>query len=177
MLKGRHWRRLTNYATRRRGPPTRRTASGMHSYERAKCVIASRLGGLGRQVTNHSRKTSSSLSSFASSFGHDTPAHVERRFVIRGVRDGDGWAALCAAPNALCFASSAEGVFRALIAAAVDRQCSRCNRINSRDSGSCRKEALERRSESLHIGRCEERAVWHEILRKYASSRLASTHL
>ena len=127
-------------------------------------------------MTNHSRKTSSSLSSFASSFGHDTPAHVERRFVIRGVRDGDGWAALCAAPNALCFASSAEGVFRALIAAAVDRQCSRCNRINSRDSGSCRKEALERRSESLHIGRCEGRAVWHEDTPKYASSRLASTH-
>ena len=133
-----------------------------HSYERAKCVIASRLGRLGRQVTNESRKTSSSLSSFASSFGHDTPAHVERRFVTRGVRDGDGWAALCAAPNALCFASSAEGVFRALIAAAFDRQCSRCDRINLRDSGSCRKEALERHSEALHVGRREGRAVGHE---------------
>jgi hypothetical protein len=78
--------------------------------------------------------------------------------------NSDEWAALSAAPNASSLASSAEGVFRALIAAAVDRQCSRCDRINLRDSGSCRKEALERRSESLHIGRCEERAVWHEII-------------
>ncbi|SRR5712691_3005881 len=59
-------------------------------------------------------------------------------------------------------APSARGVFRALIAAVVDRRCSRCDRINLRDSGSCRKEALERHSEALHIGRCEGRAVRHE---------------
>ena len=129
-----------------------------HSYERAKCVIASRLGGLGRQVTNHSRKTSSSLSSFASSFGHDTPANVERRFVIRGVRDGDEWAALSAAPNASRLASSAEGVFGAAIA----RRHSQRDLIKRSESGSCRNEALERHSEALHIGRCGGRAVRHE---------------
>jgi hypothetical protein len=130
-----------------------------YSYQRAKCVITSRLG---RQVTNASRKTSRSFSSFAFPFAHDTPAHVERRFAIPGVRYSDEWAALGAAPNASSLASSAEGVFRALIAATVDRQCSCCDRINLSDSGSCRKEARERHSEALHIGRCEGRAVWHE---------------
>jgi hypothetical protein len=133
-----------------------------HSHERPKCIINSRLTRLGRDVTNDLWNTSSSLSSFASSFGHDTPAHVERRFAIRGVRYSDEWAALSAAPNASSLASSAEGVFRALIATTVDRQCSCCDRINLSDSGSCRKEALERHSEALHIGRCEGCAVWHE---------------
>jgi hypothetical protein len=133
-----------------------------YSHERPKCVINSRLTRLGRNVTNDLWNTSSSLSSFASSFGHDTPAHVERRFAIRGVRYSDKWAALSAAPNAASLASSAEGVSRAPIATAVDRQCSFCDRINLSDSGSCRKEALERHSEALHIGRCEGRAVWHE---------------
>jgi len=130
-----------------------------YSYQRAKCVITI---SIHRQVTNASRKTSSSLSSFAFPFAHNTPAHVERRFAIRGVRYSDEWAALSAAPNASSLASSAEGVFRALIATAVDRQCSCCDRISLSDSGSCRKEALERHSEALHIGRCGGRAVWHE---------------
>jgi hypothetical protein len=60
-------------------------------------------------------------------------------------------------------APSAEGVFRALIAAAFDRQCSRCDRIHLCESGSCRNKALERHSEVLHIGRCGGRAVWHDI--------------
>ena len=111
-----------------------------------------------RNVTNDSRKTSSSLASFASSFGHDTPAHVERRFAIRGVRDGDEWAALSAAPNASRLASSAEGVFGAAIA----RRHSQRDLINRSESGSCRNEALERHSEALHIGRCGGRAVRHE---------------
>jgi hypothetical protein len=94
-----------------------------HSDERAKCVVASRINRRCRNATNDRRNMLSSLSSFASPFGHDTPAHVERRFAIRGVRYGDEWAALSAAPNASSLASRAEGVFRALIAAAVDRQC------------------------------------------------------
>jgi hypothetical protein len=61
------------------------------SYKRTECVITARLHRVRRDVTNDSRKTSSSLASFASSFGHDTPAHVRRRFVIRGVRFGDEW--------------------------------------------------------------------------------------
>src|SRR5262249_9725514 len=40
--------------------------------------------------------------------------NVDFRFA--GVRDGDERAALSAAPNALCFLSSAEGVFGAVIA-------------------------------------------------------------
>ena len=79
-----------------------------------------------------------------------------------GVRDDDERAALSAAPNASSLASSAEDVFRAKIAAAVNRQCSRCDRINLCDSESCRNEALERHSEALHIGRCGGRAVQHE---------------
>jgi len=64
-----------------------------HPHERANCVITSCVDRRRRKAASRSRKTSSSLASFASSFGHDTPAHVERRFVIRGVRDGDEWAA------------------------------------------------------------------------------------
>jgi len=129
-----------------------------HSHERPKCVINSRLTRLGRNVTSDLWNTSSSLASFASSFGHDTPAHVERRLAIRGVRDGDEWAALSAAPNASRLASSAEGVFGAAIA----RRHSQRDLIKRSESGSCRNEALERHSEALHIGRCEGRAVRHE---------------
>src|SRR6266436_397024 len=85
-----------------RAPAFEQLASGLSredSYERTECVIAARLGRLRCKVT-HTRKTSSSLASFASSFGHDTPAHLQRRFAIRGVRCGDAWAALRAAPNA-----------------------------------------------------------------------------
>ena len=88
--------------------------------------------------------------SFASSFGHDTPAHLQRRFAIRGVRCGNAWAALSAAPNVSRLVSSAEGVFGASIAR---RACQR-DLINQFESGSCRNEALERHSEALHIGRC-----------------------
>jgi len=46
--------------------------------------------------------------------------------------------------------SSAEDVFGAAIA----RHHSQRDRINLSESGCCRNEALERRSEALHIGRC-----------------------
>jgi len=59
---------------------------GEHAHERAKCVIAWRVDRRRRKLTIDSRRTSSSLASFAFSFGHDTPAHVQRRFAIRGVR-------------------------------------------------------------------------------------------
>jgi hypothetical protein len=64
-------------------------ASGLpreDSNERTECVITACLYRLRRDVTNDPRKTSSSFASFASSFGHDTPAHLQRRFAIRGVR-------------------------------------------------------------------------------------------
>jgi hypothetical protein len=64
-----------------------------NSYERAKRLVAWCINRRARSATNDLRNTSSALASFASSFGHDTPAHVERRFAIRGVRDGDEWAA------------------------------------------------------------------------------------
>jgi hypothetical protein len=67
----------------------------------------------------------------------------------------DEWAALSAAPNALLLASSAEGVFGAVIA----HRDSEGDRINLPESGCCRNEALERHSEALHIGRCGGRAV------------------
>jgi hypothetical protein len=143
-----------------------------HSYEGAKCVIGRGLNWLSRHVATDSRKTSSSLSSFASSFGHDTPVHLQRRFAIRGVRSGDEWAALSAAPNASSVASSAEGVFGAVIA----RRGSRRDRINSSESGCCRSEALERHSEALHIGRCGGVPCGtSELFRTYASSRVLST--
>ena len=129
------------------------------SHERTERVITACLHQLRRRdVTDDPRKPSSSLASFASSFGHDTPAHLQRRFAIRGVRCGDEWAALSAAPNAWRLVASAEDVFGAVIAR-HDRQR---DRINLSESGSCRNEALERRSEALHIGRCGGRAVRHE---------------
>ena len=67
-----------------------------------------------------------------------------------GVRDDDERAALSAAPNALLLNSSAEDVFGAVIA----RDDSQRDRIYLSESGCCRNEALERRSEALHIGRC-----------------------
>jgi hypothetical protein len=60
-----------------------------HSYERAKRIVALRVIRPVRDATNQRRNTSRSLSTSASSFGHDTPAHVERRFAARGVRDGE----------------------------------------------------------------------------------------
>ena len=65
---------------------------------------------------------------------------------------------LGAAPNALYLASSAEGVFGAVIARCDNRR----DRINLLNQEGCRNEALERRSEALHIGRCGGRAVRHE---------------
>jgi hypothetical protein len=53
-----------------------------NSYERAKRIVACRINRDGYSATNDWRNSSSSLASFASSFGHDTPAHVERRFAI-----------------------------------------------------------------------------------------------
>jgi hypothetical protein len=70
-----------------------RRLSRENSYDCAKRLVAWCINRCGRSATNDWRKTSSSLASFASSFGHDTPARVDRRFAIRGVRDGDEWAA------------------------------------------------------------------------------------
>jgi hypothetical protein len=81
--------------------------------------------------------------------------NVDSRFAAFGVAVK---AALSAAPNAPCLASSAEGVFGASIA----RRDSQRDLINRSESGSCRNDALERHSEALHIGRCGGRAVWHE---------------
>ena len=74
---------------------------------------------------------------------------------------------LSAAPNALYLASSAEGVFGAVIAHRDNRR----DRINLLNRESCRNEALERRSEALHIGRCGGRAMRHE--RDVSNIRLA----
>jgi hypothetical protein len=63
-----------------------------YAHECAECVVTSRLDRRRRKMTNRSRRTSSSRSSFASSFGHDTPAHIERRF---------GFAAFVMAMNGL----------------------------------------------------------------------------
>jgi hypothetical protein len=144
-------------------------------YERTKRVIATRLHRLRRDVTNDSRKTSSSLASFASSFGHDTPAHLRRRFAIRGVRCGGEWAALSAAPNATSLASSAEGVFRALIAAAVDRHCSAAiwticlnqDAVGSKLSSVVPKRSTSGDAEDVPCGTSE-------MFRTYASSRFVS---
>src|SRR3954463_5510271 len=49
-------------------------ASGLpreNSHERTECVVTARLHRRRRVVTSDSRKTSSSLASFGSSFGHD----------------------------------------------------------------------------------------------------------
>jgi hypothetical protein len=70
-----------------------RRLSRQNSYERANRIVAWRVNRRARSATNGWRNTSSSPSSFASSFGHDTPAHVERRFAICGVRNDDEWAA------------------------------------------------------------------------------------
>jgi len=131
---------------------------GEHAHKRAKCVIAWRVDRRRGKLKTDSRRTASSLASFAFSFGHDTPAHVQRRFAIRGVRCDEEWAALSAAPNAWRWVASAEDVFGAAIA----RHESQRDRINLSESKSCRNEALERRSEAVHIVRCEGRAVWHE---------------
>jgi hypothetical protein len=49
-----------------------------------KRIVASRVNRFGRISSNDRRIASTSPSAFASSFGHDTPAHIERRFVVRG---------------------------------------------------------------------------------------------
>jgi len=71
--------------------------------ERAERFVSSDINCRRQIATRVRRNSSSSLALRASSFGHDTPAHVERRFVVLGVRDGDEWAAQSAAPNAPCW--------------------------------------------------------------------------
>jgi hypothetical protein len=56
-----------------------------HAYERAKCGISSAINGRRRTATRVRRNSSSSPALSASSFGHDTPAHVERRSWFAGV--------------------------------------------------------------------------------------------
>jgi hypothetical protein len=84
-----------------------------HPREDAKGVVGSGINRCTRVAMALRRYSSSSPALSASSFGHDTPAHVGRRFAIRGVRDRDEWAALSAASNGLSLVSSAEGVFGA----------------------------------------------------------------
>jgi len=74
-----------------------------HADERAERFVSSAINCRRQIATRVRHNSSSSLALPASSFGHDTPAHVERRFVVLGVRDGDEWAAQSAAPNALCW--------------------------------------------------------------------------
>jgi hypothetical protein len=87
-----------------------------HSNERAKRIVIPEVRRRLRVARSGRRKASSASASSVSSFGHDTPAHVERRFVVRGRSCGNERAALSAAPNALCLLSSAEDVFGAAIA-------------------------------------------------------------
>jgi hypothetical protein len=70
-----------------------RRLSRQNSYERAKRFVAWCINRRGRSATNDWRKTSSSLTSFAYSFGHDTPAMLNVDSQFAGVRDGDEWAA------------------------------------------------------------------------------------
>jgi len=143
-----------------------------NSYERAKHIVACRINRHGCSATNDWRNTSSSLASFASSFGHDTPAHVERRLAIRGVRDGDEWAALSAAPNASRLASSAEGVFGAAIA----RRHSQRDLIKRSESGTVGtrlSSVIPKRSTSDDVEGVP--CGTSEMFRTYASSRVLST--
>ena len=89
---------------------------GEYAHKRPKCVIAWRVDHRRGELTTDSRRTSSLFAAFASSFGHDTPAHVQRRFAICGVRDGDEWAAPECGSERVEIGSSAEGVFGAAIA-------------------------------------------------------------
>jgi len=53
-----------------------------HPDERTERVVNSRINCRRRIATRVRRNSSSSPALSASSFGHDTPAHVERRFVV-----------------------------------------------------------------------------------------------
>jgi len=55
-----------------------------HPHERAERVVSSGINDRRRVATRVWRNSSSSSALSASSFGHDTPAHIERRFVVRG---------------------------------------------------------------------------------------------
>jgi hypothetical protein len=65
-----------------------------HPHKCPERIAASRINRFGRSSSNDWRITSGSPSVLASSFGHDTPAHVDRRSWFWGVRDIDEWAAL-----------------------------------------------------------------------------------
>ena len=145
---------------------------GEHAHERAKCVIAWRVDRRRRKLTIDSRRTSSSLASSAFSFGHDTPAHVQRRFAIRGVRCGDEWAALSAAPNAWRWwrARKMYSAHRSrdVTASAIESICLNQEAVGTRPSSVV--------SEALHIGRCGGcRAGTSEMFRTCASWRVLST--
>jgi hypothetical protein len=120
---------------------------GEHAHKHAKCVIAWRVDRRRCKLTIDSRRTSSSLASFAFSCGHDTPAHVQRRFAFRGVRCGDEWAALSAAPNAWRLAASAEDVFGAAIAR-YDSQRDRSACLNQGAVGTKPSSVIPKRSTS-----------------------------
>jgi hypothetical protein len=87
-----------------------------HPHERAERVVGSGINCRRRIATRVRRNSSSSPALSASSFGHDTPAHVERRFVIAGVRCGDEMGGTECGSERADLVSSAEGVFGAAIA-------------------------------------------------------------
>ena len=117
--------------------------------------------------------TSSSLAAFPSSFGHDTPAHVQRRFAIRGVRCGDEWAALSAAPNAWRLVASAEDVFGAAIARHDSPARSDQSGLNQEAVGTRPSSVIPKRSTSDDVEGVP--CGTSEMFRTYASSRVLST--
>jgi hypothetical protein len=77
-----------------------RSLTGKRSDKSAQRLVTLRVDLVVRVRASVRPMLSPPLAPMSWSFGHDTPAHVERRFAIRGVRDGDEWAALSAAPDA-----------------------------------------------------------------------------
>jgi hypothetical protein len=151
-------------------------ASGLpreHSHERANCVITPRVDRRRRKAASRSRKTSSSLASFASSFGHDTPAPVERRFVIRGVRDGDEWAAPeCGSERVEIGVERGRCVRRSdrvVKVTAIESICLNQDAVGTRLSSVIPKRSTSDDVEGVPCGTCE-------MFRKYASLRVLTVN-
>jgi hypothetical protein len=63
-----------------------RSLTGQRSDESAQMLVTLRVDPVVRVRASVRPMLSPPLKPMPSSFGHDTPAHVERRFAIRGVR-------------------------------------------------------------------------------------------
>jgi hypothetical protein len=143
-----------------------------HSHNSANRVVASRVDRRRRNAATRSRKTSSSLASFAPSFGHDTPAHVQRRFAIRGVRDGDEWAAPESGSERVeigvergrCVRRSD----RVVKVIAIESICLNQDAVGTRLSSVIPKRSTSDDVEGVPCGTCE-------MFRTYASLRVLST--